>query len=507
MSKRKPSLKINAISNWVALGARIITMFFLTPFIISRLGRSGYGVWVLVSSFIGYYSFLELGIGSAVTRYIARFSGKNDKKKQNEVAATSMSMLCIAGMLVVIISFFAGEPLARFFEVEPEYINKFKWAIWLMGASIALSFPANAIDSTIIAYEKYILLNVIKIFNTILRAALIVLFLKLGEGILGLAYATLIMSLLHLIISRFLCRQIVPQVSFSLRNTSFWTSGTLMTYGGVSTIIMIASIVQASIGNFVTGKYLGAKYVAIFGISMLMTKYFRQFIIQATSVLKPRFALLEGASENRKLKILFFKATLNTSLLAFGLGAMIIIMGGRFIIFWVGEDFADAIPVLWLLVAGYSFAAAQNPSVALLYAFNKHKYYAIAMVVETSAIIGLSIVLAPLYGLIGIALGVAVPLLIIRSLQVIYVAKIANIKIYEYIKTIGLPFLISALTVLIAFFMGVITEYKEFSITNSVLYAVFFLVVISILSLFIPDSMTRSFCVRLIDRSMIAVKS
>jgi O-antigen/teichoic acid export membrane protein len=268
---------------------------------------------------------------------------------------------------------------------------------------------------------------------------------------------------------------------------------------------MLASIVQASIGNFITGKYLGAEYVAVFGIAMLLLRYFRQFIIQATGVLRPRFAALEGASEHEKLRALFLKAISNTAILAFGLGAMIIIMGGRFVMFWVGEDFAGTIPVLWILIAGYAFALAQSPAVGLLYALNMHKYYAMAIAVETAAIIGLSIILTPAYGLIGIALGITIPLLVMRFFQMIYTSYVAGVKLFEYIKAIGLPFVISAITVLMAFSLGVITNYREFSVAVSILYGIVFIVVIAVFSLSISDSVTRSFCSRFINRYTVSV--
>ena len=62
-----PSLKVNALSNWVSLGVNVIIGFVLTPFIIRSLGKTGYGIWTLVCSFVGYYGLLNLGVGSAIT--------------------------------------------------------------------------------------------------------------------------------------------------------------------------------------------------------------------------------------------------------------------------------------------------------------------------------------------------------------------------------------------------------------------------------------------------------
>jgi O-antigen/teichoic acid export membrane protein len=145
MSKR-PSLKINAISNWASLLVHIMVGFFLTPFIISHLGQNGYGIWTLVGSFIGYYGLLNLGVGSAITRYIARYSAQNDIKNLNDVANTALAMFCVTGLLAVIISFFVAEPLALFFKVTPEHFIEFKRIVWVLGISTGLSFPSGVLE-------------------------------------------------------------------------------------------------------------------------------------------------------------------------------------------------------------------------------------------------------------------------------------------------------------------------------------------------------------------------
>ncbi len=64
---------------------------------IAHLGTGGYGIWVLVSSFVGYYGLMNLGVGSAVTRYVARYAGQGDMQELSKVASTAMLMFCCTG--------------------------------------------------------------------------------------------------------------------------------------------------------------------------------------------------------------------------------------------------------------------------------------------------------------------------------------------------------------------------------------------------------------------------
>ena len=102
----KRSLTINAISNWLSFGLNILISFLLTPFIIKYLNIAGYGVWTIVSSVIGYYGLLDLGVTSAVIRYVALYLGQKDSRAFNEIISTSISIFCIIGVIVSVFSFF-----------------------------------------------------------------------------------------------------------------------------------------------------------------------------------------------------------------------------------------------------------------------------------------------------------------------------------------------------------------------------------------------------------------
>ena len=58
--------------------ATIIIALFLMPFVVYSLGDRIYGFWTLASAFIGYYGLLDLGLSSAIGRFIAGAIGAGD---------------------------------------------------------------------------------------------------------------------------------------------------------------------------------------------------------------------------------------------------------------------------------------------------------------------------------------------------------------------------------------------------------------------------------------------
>ena len=77
----------------------------LMPFIIHSLGDKMYGLWIFVGSFLGYYGLLDLGLDSAIQRYVSRSIGIKDYKEVNRIINTSLLIFTILGCIALTISF------------------------------------------------------------------------------------------------------------------------------------------------------------------------------------------------------------------------------------------------------------------------------------------------------------------------------------------------------------------------------------------------------------------
>src|SRR5947208_720090 len=66
-------LLVGAVTNWLAFAATLLVGFFLTPYLVRRLGDGPYGVWAFVESVLAYFTLFDLGIAACVVRFVARF--------------------------------------------------------------------------------------------------------------------------------------------------------------------------------------------------------------------------------------------------------------------------------------------------------------------------------------------------------------------------------------------------------------------------------------------------
>src|SRR5579872_4447746 len=140
MSLKTQALK-NISSSWFGLGVNVIVGFFLSPFILHRLGDDAFGLWVLIFSLTGYYGLFDLGIRSSLVRYVSKFQATNENDQLSRMVNTTMcSCTCLALILMVptvVGSFYVD----RMFHVPVAFLRDARILFFMVGSSLALGFP------------------------------------------------------------------------------------------------------------------------------------------------------------------------------------------------------------------------------------------------------------------------------------------------------------------------------------------------------------------------------
>src|SRR4051812_735630 len=71
----------------------------VTPYIVRTLGASLFGVYIIVSAVLGYFAFLDLGLGSALTKYIAEYEAIGDMRRVGRTMQTAFAIYLGLGVI------------------------------------------------------------------------------------------------------------------------------------------------------------------------------------------------------------------------------------------------------------------------------------------------------------------------------------------------------------------------------------------------------------------------
>src|SRR6516164_11224431 len=85
----KSSLAKSVFSNWAFLLVNVLVAFWMTPFVVAHLGDSAYGIWALVLQLTGYMGVVDVGLRSALVRFVSSAHATGDKPRLNRLLSTT----------------------------------------------------------------------------------------------------------------------------------------------------------------------------------------------------------------------------------------------------------------------------------------------------------------------------------------------------------------------------------------------------------------------------------
>jgi O-antigen/teichoic acid export membrane protein len=459
--------------------SNVAISFFVMPFLIHSLGDRWYGCWTLAISFVGYYGFLDLGLSSAVSRFISREDAQNNNVEINKTISTSLILFSILGIFSILISLLAAF-LCPYFMDDYKEFSAFRYVVLVLGLNFAIGLPMRTFIGILNAKLRYDLIVYVDIFKLVFRNILIVIFIKQGYGVKSLASIILAIDLIGYYLTIRLANTVFSDYRRSLKLCTKNKTKQLLNYSVFSLISQVADLLRFNIDSFIIAGHLGLASVTHYSIALTLINYFRNFILSAIGIMSPVFSQLEGKNDVESIKNIFFNITRISFMLSFYCGGGIIIIGNSFLIKWVGDKYSDSYLILLILCVPISLSLSMTPTGGLLFGLSKHKVFAVLNLCEGVVNLGLSLVLVNYFGMIGVALGTAIPILIFRAvLQILYVCRVVEISFMWFFSRM-IVFPVIKIGSFIGIFYYFLKPYMLPDFTNIIMVAFFYSVSYSI---------------------------
>lgn len=400
----------NVSSNWLALGVNVAVGIFLSPFIVHRLGDAAFGIWVLIFSITGYYGIFDLGIRSAIIRYVSKFHATGEVEELAKVVNTNLFMhtcTCVASMTVtIVLSLYVD----RFFKIPPEFHSAARWLLLMTGASVAVGFPLGVIGGILEGLQRYYIQSWMNIGSNLLRAVLIVVALRRGGGLVTIAIITVALGTLAQLIRAIIAMRLV-RVPLGLRYVKWTTFNTVVRYSSVTFVLLIATRLKFKSDEIVIGAMMSAAAITYFNIGARIVDYAGSVITALAQIFVPMASASEATGDMDRLRKIFVAGNRFCALTIFPICVTLIILGKSLIEVWMGKKYvAVSYPVLVVMILPCTVLWAQGASARLLIGIGKHRSWAVVTIVEGISNVILSVLLVRPFGIVGDAWGTAIPM-------------------------------------------------------------------------------------------------
>jgi len=424
----------NIGSNWLGLGVTIAVGFFLSPFVLHKLGDDAFGLWILIFSVTGYYGLFDFGMRQSIVKQVAEYAATGDHDRLLRVVNTGIFSYGCLSLLLLLVTGVGCCYLDSIFRVEPAFSRTARLLMLIVGSGIALSSPLSVFSGVLQGLQQYHWMNLVQIVSNLVRAALVVLSLNRGFGLLTLALITVAIPILGSAGCMAVARRLIRyRLDFRLVDRAAFRR--LSGYGAVIFVAIAADRLRFGSDATVIGIFLSASAITYFSIGSKLVDYASSVVDSMADTFMPLSSHLEATCDLPRLRRLFIAGNRACAMEIFPLCATLLILGKSLIDIWVGRRYASAYLILVLLVVPRTAYRSQGASTRILFGTARHRLLSMVLLAEGTGNLLLSVALIRPLGIVGVAIGTAIPMLG-TSLFFLpqYLCKLLGVRLRDFLS-------------------------------------------------------------------------
>jgi O-antigen/teichoic acid export membrane protein len=189
-------------------------------------------------------------------------------------------------------------------------------------------------------------------------------------------------------------------------------------------------------------------------------------------VLTPAVSRLEAEADNENIRRIFVDGSRFGTWFFAPIVVGLICLGKPFLSLWVGPHYAEqSYPVLVILAISLVLHPSQAIAGRILYGVGRLRRFTRLILVQALANLILSVILAPLLGIQGVAWGTTVPFIAYSVINVADVSRYCGVRPIEFFRLVLIKPAVPALVLTAAWWplgmTGVIATYRMFFIVGA----------------------------------------
>jgi O-antigen/teichoic acid export membrane protein len=399
----------NAIASLGRAGTAGIVALVVPPLLIRHMTATDYAIWVLVLQCGSYIAYLDFGLQTAVGRYFAYATEKQDLQQRDAIFSTAFVALGIVALLSVFLLLAVVASIRFMFPSVPtENIPAMQWSLLIVGISLALGLPASAWCGIFVGLQRYDIPALAIGGGRILAALGVIVAVLSGHSIVAMAAITALLNLASYALLYLARRRLASDVSFKLSLVKRSTAKELMSYCLGLTVISFSALFITGLDVVLVG-HLQFGALIPYSVSASVVVFLAGGISAGLNAIMPYAAALHARRDSRKLGRLVVTCTQATMVFITLTGIPLLIYAGPLLTRWIGHKYVEAgQPILVILLIATMMRYVGAPYGLVIIATGQQRLLAMCYLAEGICNVAASLILGSMLGAIGVAMGTVV---------------------------------------------------------------------------------------------------
>lgn len=405
-----PSTTRTYSKNVLVSGFKIVVFaasgLLLPAYLTHHLSPALYGGWILVLQLASYINYLDLGMQTAIAKYIAQYAAASDHNEVNRHASAGAAISCITGFLGFLLSVILSLSIGHLFKGMPPSIAKdVSRGVLLVGTSTAILLATSPFASFFIGMQRYAMPTFVQVANKILNVVVLIAMVAQHRSLTAMGAAVAVLNVLTAVIQVVAWKAVLPQIKIQLSLVAFPIVKQMVMYCAVLGIWTSGLLIITGLDTTVVGHF-DFNQTAFYAIAATPITFLGMVLQAALNPLMPAVSALSVTRTPHQLGSLLVRSTRYVMLVLQFSGLPLILFGALVLTLWVGPNYAHhSLVLMRILLLAHIVRNICGPYATMVIATGRQKAATLSGICEAAVNLISSILLGKYYGAVGVAMG------------------------------------------------------------------------------------------------------
>lgn len=293
---RSVEAKKNILFSFANKGLSVVVSFLLVTVTLQYVDSVKYGIWLTISSIVGWASFFDFGFAHGFRNKFAEAKAKGDKIMMRKYLSTTYAVLFIIFGLIFIIGAFVNSFIhwSKVLNVNEALNEELSIVFFILILFFCIQYILNIITTLLLADQKAAFSSFITTLGQLFVLIVIYLLTLVTKGdLIYLAYSvSVVPCVVFLILSIYLFKTKYKEISPKLSLVDFHLTKPIIGLGSKFFLIQISMLIIFQFSNIILSREIGPNAVTEFNITY---KYFSVIYLICLIVFSPFWSAFTDA--------------------------------------------------------------------------------------------------------------------------------------------------------------------------------------------------------------------
>jgi len=396
----------NVAASLARVVAVALVALVLPAYLAHHLPVTTYAAWVLILQLGAYVSYLDLGIQTGVSKFVAEYDAKGDEAGTGRHASAGFALMILAGILGLVLTLMLAWQVPHLFRTMPANLyHDVRISVILVGSSLSFGLVCAVYSAVFLGLQRYWIPMTIAIVNRASFAAIVLAVVALHGSLAAMGIAVAFVNIVTGVSQVVAWRKKASHVRISIGFVDRRVLKSMARYCSLQSIWLFGMLCVTGLDLTIVGHY---DYVqtAYYSIATLPTTFLLLILGSMIGPLMPAASAMSTQRSPSEMGEFLARSTRYIAVMLLLAGLTLVVCGFPMLRLWIGPAYAlHTIKYLRILVFATVIRNLCSPYATMICATGRQGAATATAVSEAVVNLGSSIYLASRFGAVGVALG------------------------------------------------------------------------------------------------------